>query len=257
MSVLKNTKIEVNPALRPWQAVAELIAQVGGVTCEAVLHDLSDPVHSVIYVVNGTVTDRQIGQGFRHLVKEMLLAQATDPQGSDVLSDWWFHWQEKLIRCVTLLIRDPSGQLIGALCVNQDVTLEYQEFGRIKRLLPGLAGVTPDLSEAEQFCLNTQNNERISTEVTQEKSSSDAGFIAPKESVLDAVYGLIDRIVSESQSSDEGGLRSKNARLDVLRFMDTRGVFLVKGAIEHAAEQLGVSKVIVYSDLDQIRRTAK
>lgn len=35
--------------------------------------------------------------------------------------------------------------------------------------------------------------------------------------------------------------------------MDQRGVFLVKGAIDRVAEKLGISKVTVYSYLDEVR----
>ena len=45
--------------------------------------------------------------------------------------------------------------------------------------------------------------------------------------------------------------------MKLLAFMESRGIFLMKGALEHAAERLGVSKVTIYSDLDQIRRMAK
>lgn len=36
--------------------------------------------------------------------------------------------------------------------------------------------------------------------------------------------------------------------------MQDRGVFLVKGALEYAADKLGISKVTVYSDLDALKR---
>lgn len=39
----------------------------------------------------------------------------------------------------------------------------------------------------------------------------------------------------------------------MIRFMETRGVFLVKGAIDRVSEKLGISKVTVYSYLDEIR----
>ena len=35
--------------------------------------------------------------------------------------------------------------------------------------------------------------------------------------------------------------------------MDSRGVFLVKGAIDRVAEKLQISKVTVYSYLDEVR----
>ena len=43
----------------------------------------------------------------------------------------------------------------------------------------------------------------------------------------------------------------------LLNGLDTRGVFLVKGALDYAAERLGVSKVTLYSDLDLLRRESE
>ncbi len=129
-------------ALRPWRTAADLIGRVGGASCEVVLHDLADPVHSVVYVVNGVITNRRVGQGFRHLIVEMLYSAAEKEGGGDLLKDWWFRHEGRLIRCVTQLIRSESGELIGALCVNQDVTDDLQVFERLKTLLPGLAGET-------------------------------------------------------------------------------------------------------------------
>ena len=43
-------------ALRPYEDVMKLLAAFSGPNCEVVLHDLSDPVHSVVRVENGEVT---------------------------------------------------------------------------------------------------------------------------------------------------------------------------------------------------------
>ena len=46
---------------------------------------------------------------------------------------------------------------------------------------------------------------------------------------------------------------SREARIAKVRFMDEKGVFLMKGSIEKAAEKLGVNKVTIYSYLDEAR----
>ncbi|MDO5530781.1 transcriptional regulator [Sutterella sp.] len=236
----------------PWRAVAELVARVGGPDCETVLHDLSDPVHSVIYVVNGHVTGRAPGQGFRHLVAEMLRDAAANPEGRDLLNDWWFRHEGRLIRSMTLLIRGASGELAGALCVNHDVSAGEAAFRTLKQLLPGLSSVSPVFSSEEGVVTVPAAPAREVAAAPQ----TDGAFIAPRESVPDAVFRLIDRIVADADAKENRGEapRSREARLALIAFMEERGVFLVKGAIERAALRLGVSKVTVYSDLDQLRR---
>ncbi len=232
---LFKTAIDFNP----WRAVADLIGRLAGQSCEIVLHDLVDPVHSVIYVVNGHVTGRAVGQGFRHLVVEMLRNEAQNPD-KDLLDDWWFEHEGKLIRSMTLLIRNTEGKLVGALCVNQDVTFANQAFDVLKSLLPGLAGAKVDVHAPSQGVGLPQEK----AVYTQHEDV--------RETVLQTVFRLIDGIVKDARP--EGQILSRSERLKVLDYMDSREVFLVKGAIERAAQALGISKVTVYSDLDTLHR---
>lgn len=247
----------VPASLAPWRMTTELVALVGGTQTEVVLHDLSDPLHSVVYVVNGHVTNRKIGQGVRHLVEEILL-RGEHPEKGDLLPVWWFRHKdkdgvEKLIRSVTMLIRGVDGRLAGALCVNQDVTADLAELERLDWLLP------PEMK--------AQFGESSLSAGPAKKSAREEG-LAAGESVADAVFDLIDRMVDEAKAqaapSDSPPSRpvrkaswTREDRVKLLAFMESRGIFLMKGALEHAADRLGVSKVTIYSDLDQIRRLAK
>lgn len=244
-------------ALAPWRMTADLVALAGGAQTEVVLHDLTDPVHSVVYVVNGHVTDRKVGQGVRHLVEEMLL-RGEHPEKGDLLPVWWFRHKdengvEKLIRSVTMLIRAADGKLAGALCVNQDVSADAEALERIGAFLP------PEMKAA--FGKSSGAAEPAQKDAREEE-------LAAGKSVADAVFDLIDRMVDEAgkktasaeASSNRPGRKSswtREDRVKLLSFMDSRGIFLMKGALEHAADRLGVSKVTIYSDLDQIRRMAR
>ena len=64
------------------------------------------------------------------------------------------------------------------------------------------------------------------------------------------IENLMDRIIG-----DEPPL-TREARLEKIRFMDSKGIFLMKGSIEKAAEKLGVNKVTIYSYLDEVRGRA-
>lgn len=237
MSTKKEKTRSVPEALNHWREAADLIAQSAGPSVEVVLHDLSDPVHSVVYVVNGTVTERQVGQGLRHLVLEMLEAEA---RGTDLLPLWWFWWKEKLIRCTTRLIRNAEGILIGALCVNEDVSESLNTFKGLSRKLPGLRNLTLTLPEPGAILFDDAV-----------KPQSLKPTATGKETVRDMAFKIVASLARERGL--EGASLDRATRRNFVRELESRGVFLVKGSIEETASVLGVSKVTIYSDLDALR----
>lgn len=118
----------------------KLLAAFSGPNCEVVLHDLSDPVHSVVRVENGEVTGRAVGQGLRHLVPNLLRMPRTDDGGlssesPNLLPVYWLRSRGRLIRALSLLIRDDAGEVVGVLCINQDVTNVSAAAGQLQALL--------------------------------------------------------------------------------------------------------------------------
>ena len=63
----------MNPLLKSYFPIADMIAGTFGRDCEVAVHDLEHPERSVVYVANGSVTGRKEGQSFDHLVKNVLL----------------------------------------------------------------------------------------------------------------------------------------------------------------------------------------
>ncbi len=225
----------IRPELAPWIRFADALARMQGPSTEIVLHDLTNLAHSVVYVVNGDITDRKVGQGVRHLVPEMLTSHEGKPIGP-----WWFRYRTKLIRATTELIYDKAGEIIGALCVNEDVTGEERLFLSLEGRLPGLT-------------------------MTDLKADGDtAGLIKPETSVKDAelsgkpdsVRKTVFRLISETaaQKAYAEAKTNRDVRRRLVRGLKERDVFLLKGSIEELARLLGLSKVTIYSDLDALRR---
>ena len=243
-------------ALRPYEDVMKLLAAFSGPNCEVVLHDLSDPVHSVVRVENGEVTGRAVGQGLRHLVPNLLRMSRTDDGGlsaesPNLLPVYWLRSRGRLIRALSLLIRDDAGEVVGVLCINQDVTNVSAAAGQLQALLallpPAEASILPEASASADALASEHAAAQLASAVSRDTEAKDLQKDADIElegSVLKTVYAMIDRMTREE-------------RLPLVRFMDTRGVFLVKGALDYAAERLGVSKVTLYSDLDLLRRESE
>lgn len=220
-----------NKNLLPYFSVAELIARTFP-DAEVVLHDLSLPQHSVIYVANGIVTGRKVGQTFHHLIEKAVFAG--NPEDG-VVDNYTFEKDGRQIRSSSLLIRNEQKKLIGALCINIDTTQASALLNLAQGLLTGRRADTNSGSKALPDSLGQ------SCPVTVEKSN--------EESVRQFVNNMVDSMIRELELE---GKHTKEDRLELIRFMDERGVFLVKGSMEYVAGKLGLSKVTLYGYLDKI-----
>jgi len=210
----------MNPILKAYIPVANIIVKTFGKNCEVVLHDLTQPKKSVIYAANVDVTGRQIGQSFDHLIKMVLLNKDFK---DDYVVNYFFETNEgKKIKSSSALIRDADGEVIGMLCINYDLTLS----NLLQEELDGFFGnisETKEIKESEEYDLN--------------------------QDVISIIDNLIDKIVKDTDVSQ---LTRKDS-LEIIRFMDEKGIFLVKGSIDKVASYMGVSKVTIYSYLDTVR----
>ena len=201
---------------------------------EVVLHDLSKPQHSVVYVANNSVTGRKVGQTFHHLIEKAVFA---GNPADGVVDNYFFKKEGKQIRSSSLLIRNEAGELIGALCINVDVTAAQQIIDLASGLLQGRAKGEKSKSDlSDSAC-------------TLPAVSANFEALEKEQSVQHFVNNMVDSMINELNAD---GKKTKEDRLELIRFMDERGVFLVKGSMEYVAGKLGLSKVTLYGYLDKI-----
>ena len=109
--------------LTPYISVAEMLVRTFGADCEVVLHDLDDPEHSVVYVANGAVTGRKVGDSFDQLVRQVILSHELR---EDYVANYYFTAKNgKRIRSSSLLIRGADGK--GAV---DDLSALYETLTR-------------------------------------------------------------------------------------------------------------------------------
>ena len=209
----------IKPILAQYIPLAHMIAQTIGDDCEVVLHDLENPQQSVVYIVNNRVTGRQVGQSFDHLVPQVILSKKLD---HDIVTNYYFHTADgRLIKSSTALLKDFGGKVVGALCINIDTTKISQQIEWLQSLMPG------------------SEENAAPAEVSQEELSH----------VSEIVTDLIDKIIG---NKDMARLR-REEKLELIRFMDQRGIFLLKGAVDQVGSRMGISRVTVYSYIDEVR----
>lgn len=209
---------QMNNELVKYISIANVIAQTFGKHCEVVIHDLTIPQNSVVYTVNNHVTGRKVGQSFEHLIKDVLLSKKFE---HDCTANYVTITEDgRKIKSSTALIRNSENKVIGALCINYD--LEH---------LQNMKNFLDEFMAAEQEEPKT--------------------IVEPFENIMEIVDDLIDKIIGNTQIET---LKRKD-KIELISFMDKKGLFLIKGAVEKTAEKLQISKVTVYSYLDEIRKS--
>ena len=183
-----------------------------------VLHDLTTPENSVVYAVNGDVTGRREGQTFDHLIKFVLLNKNFK---DDYTVNYIFETEDgRKIKSSSALVRDEQGDVIGMMCINYDLTV----MNLMRR-------------ELESFLPLSEESTAVNSETVLDQD------------VTTIVDTLIDNIISGRKKRE----LTKQDNLEIIKFMDDKGIFLVKGAIDKVASCLGLSKVTIYGYLDIVR----
>lgn len=213
----------MNQTIKSYIPIARMIADTFGRHCEVILHDFSSPQSSVVYTRNNVVTNRQVGESFtEYFVKEVLLSRKFH---DDCSANYMMHGENgRLIKSSTALIRDENERVIGALCVNMDVTCMSEILSRLSEMM----GMEEEHSQAE-------NEVEVVPDIKQ------------------IVDDIIDRTIG-SQDIDSMGREQK---IELIRFMNSKGIFLIKGSTDKVAERMNISRVTVYSYLDEIKKDKK
>lgn len=199
-------------ALRP---VARGIAQTFGDLCEVVIHDFSDPEHSIVGI-EGNVTKRSVGGS----VTEIGLAAIRGGDSQEDLIGYVRNTKDgKILRSSTLMLRDPEGHVFGCLCINVDITALVS----FRKTLTALA------------------------------PESDSGVKPVK--FTDEIEEVLSRIIGEAiaEHPKSAAAMSRDERLGLIAALDRKGAFRVQRGVPTIAQLLGVSRTTIYTYLDEVR----
>ncbi|WP_375384633.1 transcriptional regulator [uncultured Microbacterium sp.] len=201
-------------------SVAPGLARTFGQYCEVVVHDYRDPDASVI-AVGGDVTGRQVGDAMSDIGLRVLAAG--DAAVPDI--DYITRAEDgRLLKCSTFPLFDADAHLIGALCVNLDVSALHRA-----------AAMLSDLGGANVATANPPRTD----------FSGDLGALI--DSVTDA---------AAARSSAPIASLPRAERLEVVRALQDAGAFALRGAAVGIAARLGVSRAALYNDLSTIAEEA-
>lgn len=196
------------------KALAPTIKEAIGQNCEVVIHDFSDLEHSIIWI-EGNVTNRNLGGSLTDLGLAKIRAGETD----DLHNYTTYTDDGKTLRSSSTFLRDDSGDVFGALCINIDITplLAFQH-------------VLDDLCRHD-------------------------GTEDVTETFVDDIHEILEGMIEEAtgEIGKPPSLMSKEERVTFVAILDGQGAFQVKKAVPLIAGRLGVSRYTVYNYLNEAR----
>lgn len=212
-------------ALHP---VVRMLGTIVGHHIEVVLHDLTQPEHSVVAIAHGHVSNRRVGssilsgpkddQGFA--AAKQALSASGEAQHSIVDDYPTLTRSGQRLKSSTVIFRDSAGEPYAALCLNADLTIIEAAHTWLGLLLHPNGSST-----------------------------------APREEAPAQMDSLMQEIISDAvrRLGKPVSLMNKEEKIQAVQAMMQRGLFIVKGGVERAARALGVTRFTIYNYLEALR----
>ena len=198
-------------------SLARTVAGHYGKSCEVAVHDLTDEnaaEHSIIYIVNGEVTGRSVGDGASGIVLEQLTGVH---KKEDRIGYFTKTPDGKILKSSTTYIRDDSGRVIAIFSINHDITA----------LSVAAAAIGEMVSPVES-------------------QSGDYDEITPHvETLLDELLWKSTELIGKPVS-----LMNKEDKMRAIRFLNSKGALLITKSGDKIAKYFGISKFTLYSYID-------
>ena len=199
--------------------IARALSAQFGPNCEVVIHDLTarDPERSIVYIVNGHVTGRRLGDGPSTVVMEQLLHAQEDP--TDHLGYLTRTPDGKILKSSTVYIRDGRGRVSAILAINYDIS-------SLLMVENAIGSMVHTVEEEAR-----RHEERITV-----LNVSDL-----LEDLIEQSVALVGKPVA---------LMNKEDKVRAIQFLSQHGAFLITKSGDKVAKHFGISKYTLYSYID-------
>lgn len=189
-----------------------------GSSCEIAIHDLKtkDLEKSIVYIENGHISNRQIGDGPSGIVLETL---QSDPSTiHDKLSYLTKTEDGRILKSSTFYIRDDDGSVSYIFSLNYDIT------------------AFTAASTAIQSLIATKDN------------LPDLTGDSPRQ-ITHNVNELLDLLIEQAVAKvgKPVAMMNKDDKVAVVQYLDHAGAFLITKSGDKVSSYLGISKFTLYS----------
>ena len=204
-------------------STAHGIARQFGKDCEVCIHDLSvkDLEHTIIFIINGHVSGRKIGDGASKVVLETLEAIEKGDIIVDHLGYRTTTQDGRILKSSTVFLKDSTGKYRWVLGINYDVTA-------LMNVDAALQSIT-----------------------TVESHDSNGDGQIPLN-----VNDLLDNLINQSvkRIGKPPALMNKEEKIQAIQFLRDAGAFLITKSGDKVSNFYGISKFTLYSYIDKSKK---
>jgi predicted transcriptional regulator YheO len=206
----------VHPILEKLIPVAKGIAETFGSNCEVVIHDFRNIEQSIVAIFNGHVTGRTVDTRMSESILEKINKRE---EGYDVYNYTGKSTLGRELKSTTTFIRDFDNEIVGCMCINFDIT-----------------DILSARNVINELCKVDENEVEVIGEINK---------------VNDVLYDIVENTIHKFGRPVI--YLTKDEKVSIVKDLEEKGVFLIKGAIDYVANSLQVSRYTIYNYLDGIR----
>ena len=212
--------------------MVDFISEILGPNCEVVLHDLTNPEHSIVAIRNGNLSGRKLGGPLTDLVLKVIKNQGREEQR--YVANYMATGKSRKFRSSSYFIKNPDERIIGVLCVNIDI----EPYVRVKGIMDSLTATRPLGSAAPETG-------------TGESGSAEPNDTAD-EKFFNSIDDMLDSMIQEeiSIANYVPARMTVGEKVEIVHRLNEKGTFQLKGAVSKMAKALGVSEPTVYRYLN-------
>lgn len=196
--------------------VAQTMSRALGHLCEIAVHDFQNLEHSLIHIEGG-LTGRKKGAPATSVVIKAWRQRGDEVE--DLVGYPTSTRNGRTLKSSTSFIRNSGGKVIGAFCINLDIT-DFQNFQ----------------STIHSFV-------RMETTANRETPEPFASCLG------ETTETIIDTAIKRAGRHPVSMTREE--KKEFVRILDEEGAFLIKGMVQHVAKILQVSIFTVYNYMRQ------
>lgn len=226
--------------LDEYSIIVDFLSAMLGPNYEIVLHDLKDKEGKIVKIVNGNITGRDIGERLSTFALEQIKNKVY------LEKDYILNYNAvaksgRLLRSSTFFIKEKNKP-VGLLCINFD----DHKFKDLEDTLRKL--IHPDEVVFKRDNPNEDENEVYEVFID---SISDA-----VKQILDEYFSKLnirlDTLTLDHKKQLIMNISQKD-RIGLIKSLNQKGLFYMKGAINEVAKQLYVSTPTIYRYLNKIK----